>query len=298
MQQTHIIAQVNHKGGCGKTTTTVNLGAAFSELGLTVCIIDLDEQCNLSTGLGIDINTHVKEGRFTSLDIYLNKRAAKDIAVPLINGEKQPRFQGRVHIIPGHRQLNSAKAQLDAQLYNAQHQENASELDHDEMRDEQRHRLKASLDTLRGRFDVVLIDTPPDLGYITTTALIAADWIIIPVFPSAYDLDGLEKLQKTRRKVAKRYNAKLNFLGVLLGQVNQTAKLDTDIYGMLCDTFGEKVFETKITSAVKQREAPIYGQTILEHASTHQAAEQFRSLAQEVVQRLEPAVTTKEVANL
>jgi len=289
LRRTHIIANVNHKGGCGKTTTTVNTAAALAEQGYHVCAVGIDEQCNMSTGLGIDINAHSKAGKYTCLDIYLNKRQGREICVPIVDEHKQPRFEGRMRVIPGHRQLNSVKAQLDAELHTGLLHENASELDEDEIKDEQRRRLKVSLDTLRKEFDVVLIDTPPDLGFLTTTALLAADWVIIPVFPSAYDLDGLQKLQETRKKVARRYNQQLNFLGVLLGRVDLTAKLDIEIYNMLIDIFGEKVFETKITSSVRQREAPAYGLTVLEHAPEQSGAEQFRQFAREVIARLEKA---------
>ncbi|MDC0936192.1 ParA family protein, partial [Pirellulales bacterium] len=265
-----------------------NLAAALAEMGYRVCAVDIDEQCNMSTGLGIDINSHKREGKHTSLDIYLNKRAASKIAVPLFDAEKNPRFGGRISVIPGHRQLNSAKSQLDAEVYSSLLRENASQLDEDEIKDEQRGRFRASLDTLRGDFDVVFIDTPPDLGFLTTSALLAADWLIIPVFPSAYDLDGLEKIKDTRKKVARRYNPTLNVLGVLLGNVVK-ANLDLQIYNMLSDVFNEKVFTTKISASVRQREAPLYGQSVLEHEPEHQSSDQFRSLASEVVKRLERA---------
>ncbi len=283
---THVIVQVNQKGGCGKTTTTLNLAAALAEIGIKVCCVDLDEQCNLCTGLGFDVNAHKNDGGFSSLDIFVKKRDAKQIAVPSCNENKEHRFNGNLYLIPGHRQLNSTEAHLDGERHATQLQENASELDADELREEQRQRLRVSLDTLRDEFDVVLIDTQPNLGYLTTSALIAADWILVPVFPSGYDLDGLNKLKVIRRKVAERYNPNLSFLGVLLGRFDATTKLDEDIYQMLCDIFPEKVFSTKIYDSVRQREAPIHGISSLEHAPTHQTTEQFRMLAREVLTRL------------
>ena len=154
------------------------------------------------------------------------------------------------------------------------------------MKEEQRQRLRTSLDSLRGKFDVVFIDTHPDLSYLTTSALIAADWMLVPVFPSGYDLDGLNKLKVMRAKVQERYNPGLNFLGVLLGRYDMRTKLDDDIYQMLCSQFSEKVFSTRISGSVRHREAPLYGLSVLEHAPTDQAAEQFRRLTQEVLQRL------------
>ena len=117
--------------------------------------------------------------------------------------------------------------------------------------------------------------------------MLAADWLLVPVFPSAYDLDGLEKLKDIRKKIASRYNPRLNFLGVLLGLVDVTAKLDQHIFDMLKDAFAEKVFRTKITASVRQREAPLYGRTIIEHVPEHKSADQFRELAREAIARLE-----------
>ena len=285
--ETHIIAQVNHKGGSGKTTTTLNLAAALAELGLSVCCVDIDEQCNLTTGFGVDTNAHQRDGKFTALDIFLKKREAIDIVVPIVDDKtKEPRFEGRVRLIPGHRQLNSTESHLRNECDARRLQNNASELDADELKDEQRHRLKKSLETLRGTFDIVLIDTHPDLGYLTTAALLSADWLIVPVFPSGYDLDGLHKLQSIRRKVAGRYNPRLNFLGVLLGRFDATARLDHQIYQTLFDLFPGKLFKTKVGASVRHREAPLYGKSIIEHAPDHQSSENFRELAREVVSRL------------
>ena len=144
-------------------------------------------------------------------------------------------------------------------------------------------RLKQSIDSLRGQRDLVIIDTPPDLGFLMTTALIASDWYIIPVFPSGYDLKGLETLWRTVEKVKERYNPKLQLLGVLIGNFDSRPKLDADIQRMLSQKFGgQVVFSTVINRSVKHREACIYGQTIFERAAGQQAAEQYLALAREV----------------
>src|SRR5580704_3399238 len=101
------------------------------------------------------------------------------------------------------------------------------------MRSEQRLRLKRSLDSLRGKRDVVVIDTPPSLDFLMVSTLVAADWFIIPVFPSGYDLRGLELLMKTVKKVRERFNPELRLAGVLLGNYDRTATLDKQIHDML-----------------------------------------------------------------
>lgn len=286
---THVIAQVNHKGGCGKTTTTLNLAAALAEAGKTVCVLDTDEQCNLTTGLGVDIDRHRKSDKHTMLDIYLKKMPAYSptLCVQVVDEQGVPRFNGNLYIVPGHRQLDSTKRRLDAELATNLNRDDASELDEDDHRNEQRLRLKNSIDTLRGRFDVVLIDTPPALDFLTTSTMIAADWLILPVFPSGYDLNGLRKLKEMRRKVTERYNPRLRVLGVLLGNKHNTTNLDQQIYGMLKDSFRNLLFQTCISATVRHRECTIYGKSILEQEPDGNAATEFRSLAREVIARLE-----------
>src|SRR5205823_11564643 len=132
-----------------------------------------------------------------------------------------------------------------------------------DLKNEHRQRLKNSLDSLRGIHDVVIIDTPPELGFLMTSSLIAADWFIIPVFPSGYDLKGLETLTRTVEKVQKRYNPRLRLFGVLIGNFDARPKLDRDVQNMLVREFGEGlVFETVINRSVKHREATVYCRTI------------------------------------
>ena len=134
---------------------------------------------------------------------------------------------------------------------------------------------------------MVLVDTPPDLGFLMTTALIAADWYLIPVFPSGYDLRGLEALLHTAQKVRERYNPGLRLLGVLLGNADARARLDADIRPELARRFGPGVvFGTVIGRSVRHREATLSGLTVLEHAGGQQATMQFLALADEVVGRL------------
>lgn len=279
---TKIIALANQKGGCGKTTTAVSLAAGCAVENYTACVVDIDPQCNATDSFGVDRDELAKAGRFTVADIYLAKKPAVEVTIGF--GE---RFGGCLTLVPGHRGLLSVPPRLEAQLQSSISSEGVSDLDADDIKNEHRQRLKHSLDSIRGLHDIVFIDTPPDLGFLMTTALIAADCFLIPVFPSGYDLKGLETLLRTVEKVQKRFNPDLRLLGVVLGNYDATAKLDSDIHKMLSRKFGaDLLFQTNINRSVKHREATVYSQTIFEHAQGQQAANQFLALAREVLARL------------
>jgi chromosome partitioning protein len=282
-QRTHIIALANQKGGCGKTTTAVSLAACLAHEGYLVCLVDTDPQCNATDTFGVNRDELSKAGRFTIADAYLTKKLASEIELGF--GE---RFEERLTLVAGHRGLGTVPRHLETQVQSTLTNENYSELDADDLKNEHRQRLRNSLDSLRGHHDVVIIDTPPELGFLMTSSLIAADWFIVPVFPSGYDLKGLETLTRTVEKVQKRYNPRLRLLGVLLGNFDARTKLDADVQRMLVNSFSEQlVFQTSIHRAVKHREATVYGQTIIERAPGEQASDQFLSLAKEVIARLE-----------
>lgn len=275
----------NQKGGCGKTTATVSLSAAMAVEGYSVTVVDTDPQCNASDSFGIDRDTLSTNGRFTLADAYITKRPAREIEYDF--GD---RFGGNLFVIPGHRGIGTVAHRLEAQLQAAIANGDQSDLEADDIKNEHRHRLQHSLATLRGTRDFVFIDTPPDLGFLMSTALIASDWFIIPVFPSGYDLKGLEALLRNVQKVQERYNPQLRLLGVLMGNGDARAKLDSDIHNMLMTRFGKEfVFQTVIFRSVKHREATVNGQTIFEHAPGQPPAEQYRQVAHEVLARIEKA---------
>ena len=295
LTRTEVIALANQKGGCGKTTTAVNLAAALAEAGYEVCLVDLDAQCNATENLGVDLDEHDKARRFTVVDAFASKKAAREIAVPLVN-----RAGGRLAIVPGSRGVSAVPHKLEAMVRATVAEADGSELDADDLKDEQRMRFRTSLDTLRGTYDFVIIDTPPELGFIMTSGLIAADSYIIPVTPSGYDLKGLEKLDRNVKKVRGRYNPTLRLLGVLVGRYDARTKLDADIAKMLRESFGkEQVFDTVIRQSAKLRQATVYGETVFEHAADDKSAEGFMALAREIVTKLnaaEPLSTERPAA--
>jgi chromosome partitioning protein len=279
--KTQVIALVNQKGGCGKTTSSVAIAAAFANLGYSVTLADTDPQCNATESFGIRAESVVEQGKLTLADAYLKKRAATDIEYDF--GE---RFAGTLSILPGNRGLSSVPLKLESELQIAIADGEKTTLDADEMRSEQRLRLKRSLDSLRGKRDLVVIDTPPSLDFLMVSTLVAADWFIIPVFPSGYDLKGLELLMRTVAKVRERYNPTLRLAGVLLGNYDRTAILDRDIHQMLKKRFGEEVvFNTTIGRSVRMRDATVRGLTIFELPEAQAQAQQFVGLAHEMLNR-------------
>ncbi len=288
LSRTVVVAMTNQKGGCGKTTTTVSLAAGLARSGYKVVVVDTDPQCNATDSFGIERETLLEDGYFTIADAFLARRPISEIVVNFPD-----RFEGSLFVAPGHRGLSSVPQRLESELQETIAGAGASALDADDIRNEQRSRLRESIASLNGQIDVVLIDTPPDLGFVMTTALVAADFFLIPVFPSGYDLKGLETLAATADKIQKRLNPRLQLLGVVLGNMDSSARLDSDIRQMLQEKFGgERVFKTAISRSVKHREAPVYGRTIFEHAGGTAAANQFSELSREVAERLEAAVGT------
>jgi chromosome partitioning protein len=279
--RTQVIALVNQKGGCGKTSSSVAIAAAFCNLGYSACLADTDPQCNATESFGVRAESIVEEGKFTLADAYLKKRPATDLELDF--GD---RFGGNLTLLPGHRGLSSVPLKLESELQIAIADGEKNPLDADETRGEQRLRLKKSLDALRGKRDVVIIDTPPSLDFLMVSTLVAADWFIIPVFPSGYDLKGLELLMRTVSKVKERYNPGLRLAGVLLGNYDRTAILDRQIHEMLKTRFGgETVFNTTIGRSVRMREATVHGKTIFEMPDAASQAEQFVALIHEMLNR-------------
>lgn len=289
LNQTVVIALTNQKGGCGKTTTAVSLAAGLARLGYSTVLIDTDPQCNATDSFGLDREALPGEGYFTVADAYLANRPISEIVIDFAD-----RFGELLFVVAGHRGLSTVPQRLESELQEALARNGGSSLDADDIRQEQRGRLRKSIGSLAGQIDFVLIDTPPDLGFLMTTALLAADFFLIPVFPSGYDLKGLETLMGTADKVRKRLNPQLKLLGVALGNVDSSARLDADIRQMLQRKFGEdKVFRTVISRGVKHREAPVYGRTIFEHAPNVAASTQFAELSGEVAGRVVSLLDTE-----
>ena len=280
-KETQVIVFANQKGGCGKTSSTISTAAAFAQLGYSVCVLDTDPQCNSSDSLGEDPDEHRRTKRYTLADAYLNKVPAIEIAKC-----DSARFNGLISVVPGHRQLSSVASRLENQVLQFMADEDTSDLDGEDLRREHRFRLRTSVNSLRGKFDVVLIDTPPNLDFLMSSALIAADWYVVPVFPSGYDLKGLETISRTNEKVRKQYNPRLTLAGVLLGNFDKTTSLDKQVHDLLKRRFSAPlVFGTTISRSVRYREANMARITIFEHPKGSDQAAEYLTLVKEMINR-------------
>lgn len=248
----HIIAVLNQKGGVGKTTTAINLGAYLAKGGATVLIVDFDPQGNATSGLGLD-----KTQGANIYDVLLGQ-ANLDTAVRETQLPK-------LYIVPANPDL--AAAELDiAQTPN-------------------REKLLAEV-LAPVSHDYVLIDCPPSLSLLTVNALAAASWLLIPVQTEYYALEGLGQLLEVVQRVRAGLNTKLELLGVVATMYDGRTHLSEQVYSELQKHFGDKLFKTVIPRNIRLAEAPSYGQSILEHDKWSKGARAYKQLAREVQSRV------------
>ena len=268
------IALMNQKGGVGKTTTTVNLGAALAEMGKRVCLIDLDPQAHLTINYGIE-----PESDAVSLyDVLVNERSFLE-AVHKV-GEK-----GRMlALVPSSIDLAAAEIELVSVL--------GREL-----------LLKKRMEAVgvAGEFDYILLDCPPSLGLLTVNALAVATEVIIPMQPHFLPLQGVAKLLETVQLVSQRMNPQLKVSGIVLTMFDSQTKLSAEVVSELHSFIEQakgqnlpwseaRVFKSRIRRNIKLAESPSFGQTIFSYGPTSNGALDYRLLASEIAQMSEPPV--------
>lgn len=247
-----IIAITNQKGGVGKTTTTVNLGACLATLGKKVLLVDIDPQGNTTSGVGIN----KADVAHCIYDVLINDVHPKDaIADTAIENLK---------IIPATIQLAGAEIELVPTI--------SREI-----------RLKKSLQLIEHLFDYILIDCPPSLGILTVNSLTASDSVIIPIQCEYYALEGLSQLLNTVRLVQKHLNTSLQIEGVLLTMFDARTNLGIQVIEEVKKYFQQKVYRTIIPRNVRLSEAPSHGQAIITYDPRSKGAEVYLELAKEVV---------------
>lgn len=254
-----IIAIANQKGGVGKTTTTINLGAALAEQGKRVLLVDLDPQGNTSTGLGIPADAR----KNTSYDLLLGDSAPDPIAVRL--------GAGQLWLIPANTDLASADIELHAH-------EKRSFLLHDALR---------HISPDAGDFDYTLIDCPPSLNLLTVNAMVAAHAVLVPLQAEFFALEGLSQLMMTIREVRTKANPGLRIEGVVLTMADMRNRLSQQVEADVRQTLGDLVFQSVIPRNVRISEAPSYAQTILDYDPLSKGSQAYRALALEVLARHE-----------
>jgi chromosome partitioning protein len=246
-----VLAIANQKGGVGKTTTAVNLGAALAEAGFRVLIVDLDPQGNATTGLGLnprDVNGSV-------YDALLNDLAFDDCI--------EPTSVKNLFVAPATIDLAGAEIELVPQM--------SREL-----------RLRRAIDSVRDQYDLVLIDCPPSLGLLTLNGLAAADDIIVPIQCEYYALEGLGQLLRNVGLVQSNLNRSLEVRGIVLTMYDGRTKLADQVEAEVREYFGPKVYRTVVPRTVRLSEAPSFGQPIIVFDSASRGARAYRDLAKEV----------------
>ena len=249
-----IIALCNQKGGVGKTTTAINLGASFAEYGRRTLVVDFDPQGALSAGLGVPTHDAV-----TIYDLLLG--TVKDVSSAIV-----PTATENLDVIPANIDLSAAEVHL------------VNEVAREQI-------LARVLRQVSDRYDVILIDCQPSLGLLTVNALTAAHGVLIPLECEYFALRGVALLVETVEKVRDRLNPAIKLDGILATMYDARTLHSREVLERVVDAFGDKVLETVISRTVKFPDASVAATPITQFAPEHQAADAYRQLARELVFR-------------
>lgn len=249
-----IISITNQKGGVGKTTTAVNLSACLAEKGQKVLAVDLDPQGNMSSGLGVDKN----EVEYTSYDLLISNASVKDIIIKEV--------YENLDVIPTNINLSAVEVELSGV-------ENVHFI------------LKSELDKVKDDYDYIIIDCPPSLNILTLNSMTASDSVIVPIQCEYFALEGLSQLMHTINLVTERLNEELVIEGVVFTMYDARTNLSLQVVENVKDNLDFNIYKTIIPRNVKLAEAPSHGMPINKYDSKSVGAENYRLLADEVINR-------------
>jgi chromosome partitioning protein len=247
-----VIAITNQKGGVGKTTTTINLGASLAANALRVLIVDFDPQGNSTSGIGIDKNPE-------NLTVYNALLGGVPIDLTFVKTECEG-----LEVAPADKNLVAAN------------------LDLVDLEDRE-YRLKRAITPILNRFDYILIDCPPALDLLTINALVAADSVLIPIQCEFFALEGISQLMDTIDKIREAFSHPLKIEGILLTMFDDRTNLTRQVADDLKDFFHDEVLETVIPRTIRLAEAPSYGKPILMYDPRSRGAESYIKLAKEIL---------------
>lgn len=251
---TRIYAIANQKGGVGKTTTAINLGAYLAWLSKRVLLIDMDPQANATSGLGADKSTVVPS-------VYEVLTGQSDLARAII-------LTGRVGLDLAPASLALAGAEVEMVSLMARE-----------------HRLQRALKTVAERYDYILVDCPPSLGLLTLNSLTAANGVIIPVQCEYLALEGVGQLVNTVSLVRDNLNSQLRLVGLLMTMYDARTNLSQQVVDEVRNHFPEEIFRTIVPRSVRLSEAPSYGKSILDYDPNCRGAVAYRAVAEELISR-------------
>jgi len=247
-----VIVVANQKGGVGKTTTVMNLGAALNELGRRILLVDLDPQSALSAGLGVD-SYQLNE---TIYDVLVDSRVTMQSVIRPI--------RSNLDVVPSNIDLAAAEIELISAIG-------------------REYIFKEALAPVRGNYDYILVDSPPSLGLLTVNALTAADEVIIPLQCEYLALRGMRSLLETIEKVKAKLNPHLEIRGILGTMFNARTLHAQEVMEEIRSIFGDKVFDVVVKSSIRFAEAPVAHQSLLEYDPRHEGAMAYRKLAEVIV---------------
>jgi chromosome partitioning protein len=251
-----VLAFANQKGGVGKTTSAVNLSVVLAAAGFRVLLIDNDPQGNTTSSLGIE----KRDLERTMYDVLVDGASLEGVAID--TGRE------RLQLIPSTPALAGAEVELVTM-------------------DARETRLRTALREVRDAYDLILIDCPPSLGLITVNALTAADLVIVPIQCEFLALEGVGQLITTIDLVRRQLNRSLDIIGVLMTMYDGRTRLSQHVVNEVRTYFPERIFEAVIPRSVRLAEAPSYGQSIVEYDRSSRGAKAYRSVADELLDRLD-----------